>query len=236
MTRRRGEDRTLLWVGMGCGGAFLALLVLGGGVATLWALGYLGHRRGADAAGAPPDLAPAAPNPAMPFLPAGNPFANPPANPFVLRRLTATKCAKLKLDMTEAEVKALLGPPLREMPGLFDVKGMGGMAEGMADQWPVKVFWYMEGDNQLVVHFNRSGHLVMANGEVDGQPVFLVRVINPFDKIPPGELGKQKPFERFPANPFFPGGMPGMPPGGPPGMPGNPFAPPGGAGAPPQRP
>jgi hypothetical protein len=221
MTRRRSEDRTLLWVGMGCGGAFLALLVLGGGVTALWALGHLGHRRGADAAGAGPERAP---NPVVPFLPAGNPF--------VLRRLTAAKCAKLKLDMTEAEVKALLGPPTAEMPGIADVKGMGGMAERMADQWPVKVFSYQEGANQLWVHFNRTGHLVLAQGEVDGQPVALVRWLNPFENLPPGELGKQKPFERFPANPFFPGGMPGMPPGGP----GNPFAPPGGAGAPPQRP
>lgn len=220
MTRRRGESRALLWVGMGCGGALLAVLVLVGGVAALWALGYLGHRRGADSGGPKSDWAEAAaPNPVAPFLPAGNPF--------VPRKLTAAHCAKLKLDMTEAEVRALLGRPTVEMPGLADVKGMGGMAERMADQWPVKVFSYQEGANNLLVHFNRTGRLVLAQGEVEGRPVMLVKFVNPFDNLPPGQ--PPPPFERFPANPFFPGGMPGMPPG-------NPFAPPGGAGAPPQRP
>ena len=215
MASRRSEGHTLLWAGMGCGGAFLALLLLGGGVAALWALGYLGPRRGADAAGARADGKPDT-FPVLPALPAGNPFAN------VLpgRKLTVANCEKVKPGMTEAEVRALLGPPVAEVP-LFDVRGAGGLAERLADQWPVKGLSYAEGGNDLQVHLNRAGQVVMVTGTVDGKGIFAMAPLkSPFDNLPPGQM--PSPFDRFPANSF--GGMPGFPPG--------PFAPPGGAGAP----
>src|ERR1700730_8314133 len=96
MTSRRSEGHLLLWVSLAFGGGLLALLLLGGGVATLWALGYLGPRRNADAAGAKPGftghgLPRAGGAPALPALPVDNPFANPARG-----RLTAANCEGLK--------------------------------------------------------------------------------------------------------------------------------------------
>jgi hypothetical protein len=202
MTRRSG-GRALLWVGMGCGGAALAVLVLGGGVAAQWALGYLGPKREADVASAKP-AAPAAPVlPALPALPAPT-----------RGRLSAANCEKLKLRMTEAEVKALLGPPAGELQ-LFDVRGAGGLAERLAEQWPTKGLSYAEGGEVVLwVYLNRTGQLVMVAGAVEGKAIFMKEPTkDPFDNLRPGQM--PPPFERFPANPFMPGGA-APPPGAPP--------------------
>jgi hypothetical protein len=188
---------------MGCGGAALAVLVLGGGMAVLWAVGYRGARREAEGAGDKPGftIPLPAPNDVVPPLPAGNPFA--PAR----GRLSAASCAKLKAGMTEAEVRALLGPPAAEIP-FADVRSMGGMAAGLADQFPAKILTYQEGANDLQVSLNVHGRLVMVTGTVEGKPVFVMAPLKgPFENLPPGQP-PPPPFERFPPHPFLPGGAP----------------------------
>jgi hypothetical protein len=223
MASRRNEGHALLWVGMALAGVFLALLLLGGGVAALWALGYLGPRRDPEAAGGKPSFTVPTPagNGAAPFLPAGNPFANAGRG-----RLTAANCDKLKPGMTEAEVRALLGPPLSALQ-LSDVRGAGGLAERMVDTWPAKGITYAEGGEVVLwVYFNAAGRVVGALGTVEGKAVaVMVPPKDPFDNLRPGQM--PNPFDRFPANPFLPGGMPppGAPGGGMPAPPANPFAP-----------
>lgn len=219
MPRRGGEDHTLLWVGLGCGGALLGLLVLGGALTTLWALGFLPHRR---SAGAKPEAAPAAtPGPVVPFVPAGNPLA--PLRPS--GRLTAANCEKLKPGMTEAEVRAILGPPTSEVR-MPDMRGMGGVPAEAVEMFPAKVLNYQEFFNQLQVSVNAAGRVAAINGMVGGR-IFQ-------EMAPPKGPNDNPPQGQQPAAPFGP--FPGMPfpPGGVPGMPGNPFAPPCGPPAPPQ--
>jgi hypothetical protein len=193
MADRRSESHFLLWAGLGCGGAALALLVLGGGVTALWALGYLGPRRGRDVASAGPGAAPVAPavdNAGPPGGPPANPFGNPAGG-----RLSANG-DKLRLGMTEAEVRGLLGEPMMAIDLPAELANMAGR---VGDQMPAKSLHYVEGPNVIGVHLNSAGRLIRASGALNGKVVLLGEAAgNPFAgvNVAPG----------VPPNPFAPGG------------------------------